>query len=56
VLVTLAYNPGHSGGEVRRIMVRSQPRQIIHKSLSQKNPSRKRAGGVAQGIGLEFKL
>jgi hypothetical protein len=36
-------------------MVQSQPRQIVHESLSQKNPIQKRAGGVAQGVGPEFK-
>jgi hypothetical protein len=41
--------------KIRRITVQSQPRQIVCKTLSQKNPSRKRAGGVAQGIGPEFK-
>jgi hypothetical protein len=33
-------------------MVRSQTRQIVRKTLSQKNPSLERAGGVAQGVGL----
>jgi hypothetical protein len=38
------------------IMVWSQPRgQIVHDTLSWKNPSLKRAGGVAQGLGPEFK-
>jgi hypothetical protein len=41
--------------EIRRIMVGSQPGQIVHETLSQKTPSQKRAGGVAQGEGLEFK-
>jgi hypothetical protein len=41
--------------EIRGIAVRSQPRHIIHETLSQKNPLQKKAGGVAQGIGLEFK-
>jgi hypothetical protein len=42
--------------EIRRIVVQSQPRQIIHETLSQKNPSqKKRAGGVAQGVLFEFK-
>jgi hypothetical protein len=36
-------------------MVQSQPRQIVCETLSQKNPSQKRAGGVAQGVGPEFK-
>jgi hypothetical protein len=38
--------------EIRRIEVRSQPRQIVFKTLS---PTQKRAGGVAQGVGPEFK-
>jgi hypothetical protein len=32
--------------EIRRIVVRSQPGQIVHKTPSRKNPSQKRAGGV----------
>jgi hypothetical protein len=35
-------------------MVRSQPRQIVHQTLSQKI-SHKKASGVAQGVGPEFK-
>jgi hypothetical protein len=35
-------------------MVRSQPGQIVQETLSQKYPThKKRAGGVAQGIGPE---
>jgi hypothetical protein len=41
--------------EVRRIVVQSQPQQIVLETLSQKTPSLKRAGGVAQGVGPEFK-
>jgi hypothetical protein len=43
--------------EIKRIMVQSQPRQIVHETLSQKYPSQKkgRAVGVAQGVGPEFK-
>jgi hypothetical protein len=41
--------------ETRRISVQSQPGQIICETLSQKNPSPKRVGGVAQGVGPEFK-
>jgi hypothetical protein len=42
--------------EIRRIMIQSQPRQIVHKTLSLKNPSqKKRAGGAAQGESHEFK-
>jgi hypothetical protein len=29
--------------------------KIIYEILSRKNPSQKRAGGVAQGVGPEFK-
>jgi hypothetical protein len=36
-------------------VVQSQPRQIVHETLSQKNPSHKRAAGVAQDVGPEFK-
>jgi hypothetical protein len=41
--------------EIRRITVWRQPGQIVCKTLSWKNPSQKRAGGVAQGVGPEFK-
>jgi hypothetical protein len=41
--------------EIRRIMVQNQPRQIVHETLSQKNPSQKRAGGGAEGVGPEAK-
>jgi hypothetical protein len=41
--------------EIRRTKVPSQMGQRVCKTLSQKNPSQKRAGGVTQGIGLEFK-
>jgi hypothetical protein len=41
--------------EIRQIVVQSQPREIVLKTLSQKNPSQTRAGGVAQGVGPEFK-
>jgi hypothetical protein len=34
-----------------RTEVQSKPRQIVNKTLSQKNPSQKRAGRVAQGVG-----
>jgi hypothetical protein len=40
--------------EIRRITVGSQPRQIVHETLSQKNPTQKRAGGVAEGVGPDF--
>jgi hypothetical protein len=40
---------------IRRIAVQSQPRQIVRKTLSWKKQSQKKADGVAQGIGPEFK-
>jgi hypothetical protein len=42
--------------EIRRIAAWSQPGQIVWANLSWKNPSQKRAGGVAQGVGPEFKF
>jgi hypothetical protein len=36
-------------------MVQSQPRKIVHETLSWKNPSQKRAGGVIQVVGPKFK-
>jgi hypothetical protein len=41
--------------EIRGIAVWSQPGQIVLWDPILKNPSQKRAGGVAQGEGLEFK-
>jgi hypothetical protein len=42
--------------EIRRIKVRSQPRQTVCETLSLKTPSHtKKAGGMAQGVGPEFK-
>jgi hypothetical protein len=38
-----------------RITVQSQPGQIVPETLSRKNPSQYRAGGVAKGLGPEFK-
>jgi hypothetical protein len=36
------------------IKVRSQSGQIVRETLSQKNLLQKRAGGLAQSVGLEF--
>jgi hypothetical protein len=41
--------------EIRRIAVQSQPGQIVHETLPRKKTFTKRAGGVAQGVGPEFK-
>jgi hypothetical protein len=40
---------------MRRIEVQSQPGQIVLRDLISKKPFTKRAGGVAQGVGPEFK-
>jgi hypothetical protein len=42
--------------EIRKIAAQSQPGQIVQETPSQKKTITKKAGGVAQGIGLEFKL
>jgi hypothetical protein len=36
--------------EIRRIKIQASPRQIVHKTLSQKNRTQKRTGGVAQTV------
>jgi hypothetical protein len=42
--------------EIRRIVIQSHPGEIVHETLSRKNPSQKNgAGGVAQGVDPEFK-
>jgi hypothetical protein len=41
--------------EIRRIMVRSQPGQIVLQDPTSKTPNTKRGGGMAQGIGPEIK-
>jgi hypothetical protein len=46
--------PASQEAENRRIVVESQPGEIVHNILSQKI-LHKRAGGVAQGEGPEFK-
>jgi hypothetical protein len=44
--------------EIRSNVVQSQPRQIVHKTLSQKKKkiTKKRADRMSQGVGPEFKL
>jgi hypothetical protein len=36
-------------------VVQSQPREIVHETLSQKTLHKNMASGVAQGVGPEFK-
>jgi hypothetical protein len=40
---------------MRRIMVQGQPGQIVREALSRKKKSQNTAGGMAKGIGPEFK-
>jgi hypothetical protein len=47
--------PATQEAEIWRIAVQSQPGQTVCETLSQKTPKPKRAGGVAQGEGPEFK-
>jgi hypothetical protein len=59
-LVAHTCNHSYSGGsENRRITVRNQPGQIVHETLPQKktftNKGDGEVGGVAQGVGPEFK-
>jgi hypothetical protein len=44
--------PAPREAEIRRITVRNQPRETVQETLYQKNPSQKRAGGVAQDVAL----
>jgi hypothetical protein len=47
--------PATQEAEIRRITVRSQPRQTVYQTLSQKYPTQKRMGGVVQSVRTEFK-
>jgi hypothetical protein len=47
-------NPSYSGGRDQEDQ-RLTSAQILHEPLSQKNPSRKKTGGVAQGVGHDIK-
>jgi hypothetical protein len=47
--------PASQEAEIRRIVVQTQPGQRVRMTLSKKNSAQKRAGGVAQGVGPEFK-
>jgi hypothetical protein len=41
--------------EIRRLIVQSQPGQILHETLSQQTFHKNMTGGVAQGEGPKFK-
>jgi hypothetical protein len=51
--VAHACNSSYSGGKDQDD-IKSQPRQIARSYLEKSHP-KKRAGGVAQGVGPEFK-
>jgi hypothetical protein len=53
--VAQACNPTYSGSRDQKDPVGSKPWQRVDKTLSPKNPSQKRADGVAQCAGPEFK-
>jgi hypothetical protein len=53
--VAHACNPSYSRGRDQEDRVSKSAGQIVCRILSQKNPSQKRAGGMAQGVGPEFK-
>jgi hypothetical protein len=56
VLVAHSCNPSYSGGrDLGGLQLEVRAGQIVHKTLSQKHPSQKRDGGVAQGINPEFR-
>jgi hypothetical protein len=46
-----SYSEGRSAG----LQFKASPWQIVQETQSRKNPSQKRAGRVAQGVGPEFK-
>jgi hypothetical protein len=48
-------NPSYSEAEIRKIVVRGQPQEVVLKPLSWKKPSQKRAGGVVHSVGSDFK-
>jgi hypothetical protein len=55
VLVAYPCNPSYSGGRDQEDVVQSQPRQIVHESLSRKTLHKNRADGMAQDEDPEFK-
>jgi hypothetical protein len=50
-----ACNPSYSGDQDQEDNGSKPARQMVSKTLSQKKPLQKRAGGVAKGVGPEFK-
>jgi hypothetical protein len=54
-MVAHARNPSYSGGRDQENCGLKPAGQIVHETLSKKNSLQKRAGGVARGVGPEFK-
>jgi hypothetical protein len=55
MLVAHAYNPSYSGGRDQEDHGSKPAPSIVHETLSRKYLTQKRAGGVAQNVGPEFK-
>jgi hypothetical protein len=53
--VAHTYNPSYSGGRDPENHISKPDQENFLETLSQKNPSQKRTGGVAQSVGPEFK-
>jgi hypothetical protein len=53
--VAHTYNSSYSGGRDQENHNLKPARQIVQETLSWKNPSQKRVGGVAQSMSPEFK-
>jgi hypothetical protein len=56
VPVAHACNPSYSGGRDQKDLSLKPVWQIVCETLSQKYSSQKRAVGVAQGVGPDFKI
>jgi hypothetical protein len=51
-------SPATQEAEIKRIAVQIHPEQIVHETLSRKNPSKKKGGGTGGlpvNVGTEFK-
>jgi hypothetical protein len=55
VPVAHTYNPSYSGGRDQKDSSLKQDKANSTQDPISKEPTTKRAGGVAQGVGLEFK-
>jgi hypothetical protein len=48
-------NPSYSGSRDQKAHGSKPAQEIVHETLSRKNPSQKRTDEVAQGVGPKFK-